>query len=84
MYITNVKVIAGEEIVKQHRLVVCDMKLKVEKKKKVKWVSKIKVWKLKEEKARQEYVQYGYMPYCKRKVDLYERSHGKGLRTSMR
>ena len=33
------------------------MKLKVEKKKKVKWVSKIKVWKLKEEKARQEYVQ---------------------------
>ena len=56
-YITNVKVIAGEEIVKQHRLVVCDMKLKVEKKKKVKWVSKIKVWKLKEEKARQEYVQ---------------------------
>ena len=32
--IRNVKAIAGEEIAKQHRLVVCDMKLKVEKKKK--------------------------------------------------
>ena len=50
--IRNVKVIAGEEIVRQHKLVVCDLKFKIDKKQKVKWKNKIKIWKLKKGKVR--------------------------------
>ena len=50
--IRNVKVIAGEEIVRQHKLVVCDLKFKIDKKQKVKWKNKIKIRKLKKGKVR--------------------------------
>ena len=50
--IRNVKVIAGEEIARQHKLVVCDLKFKIDKKQKVKWKNKIKIWKLKKGKVR--------------------------------
>ena len=56
-YIKNVKVIASECVVTQHRLVVCNMKIRVGKKQKVKWQSKTKVWKLKDEKVQEEYKQ---------------------------
>jgi hypothetical protein len=55
--IKNVKVIAGEEVVKQHKLVVCDLTFKAVKKPKIKWQSKTKIWKLKEPKIREEYEQ---------------------------
>ena len=53
--IQNVKAISGEEIVRQHKLVVCDMKFKGVTKQKVKWQSKIKIWKLKDEGVRSKY-----------------------------
>merc|ERR1712082_534649 len=57
-YIKNVKVIASECVVTQHRLVVCNMKMRVGKKQKVKWQSKTKVWKnIKNIKVQEEYKQ---------------------------
>ena len=53
--IKNVKVIAGEEVVKQHKLLVCDIAYEMDKKVKTKWRSKTKIWKLKEEDKRNEY-----------------------------
>ena len=53
----NVKAIAGEEVVRQHKLVVCDMKMKPVKKQKVKWESKIKLWKLKDKEVKEKYEQ---------------------------
>jgi len=46
--VRNVKVIAGEECVSQHRLLVCDMELKELKEKKRVCSEKLKVWKLKD------------------------------------
>ena len=45
--IKNVKTIAGEEITRQHKIVVCDLEMKPVKKQKVKCQSRIKVWRLK-------------------------------------
>ena len=55
--IRNVKVIPGLEIVRQHKLVVCDIKFKVNRVQKVKWQSRTKIWKLKDEKVHVEYEQ---------------------------
>ena len=51
--VSNVKVIQSEACIPQHKLVVCEMKLveKLEKKRKV-FVSKCRVWKLKEKEQR--------------------------------
>ena len=50
--IKNVKVIAGEEVVRQHKLLVCDIAYKMDKKVKTKWRSKTKILKLKENDKR--------------------------------
>ena len=52
--IKNVKVIAGE-VVRQHKLLVCDIAYKMDKKVKTKWRSETKIWKLKEEDKRNKY-----------------------------
>ena len=53
--IENTKVIAGEEVVRQHKLVVCDISYKMDKKVKTNWRSKTKIWKLKDDENRKEY-----------------------------
>ena len=46
--VTNVKVIAGEEVALQHQLLVCDMRIDVPPKSKRKFTPRLKVWKLKD------------------------------------
>ena len=53
--IKNVKTIAGEEIARQHKIVVCDMEMKPVKKQKAQWESRIKVWRLKEDEVKEKY-----------------------------
>ena len=53
--IKNVKTIAGEEIARQHKIVVCDMEMKPVKKQKAQWKSRIKVWRLKEDEVKEKY-----------------------------
>jgi hypothetical protein len=54
--VSNVTVIQSEACIPQHKLVVCEMKLteRLQKKKEV-FVSKCRVWKLKEEEVRQKF-----------------------------
>jgi len=47
--VTNVKIIAGEELVKQHRLLIGDYKIEGVKKSKRRFAPRLKVWKLKDE-----------------------------------
>ena len=51
----DVKVIAGEECIPQHRLVVCDLALKVRREHKKPLVPRRKVWKLKDENVKQAF-----------------------------
>ena len=51
----TVKTIAGEEIARQHKIVVCDMEMKPVKKQKAPWKSRIKVWRLKENEVKEKY-----------------------------
>ena len=53
--VRDVKVIPGEEAFTQHRLVVCDLTVKMEHSKKKPFVPQLKVWKLKEESVRTEF-----------------------------
>ena len=46
--VTDVKVIPGEEVVLQHQLLVCDMRINVPPKSKRKFTPRLKVWKLKD------------------------------------
>jgi len=46
--VTNVKVIAGEEVVSQHRLLIGDYKIEGMRKSKRKFVPRLRVWKLKD------------------------------------
>ena len=48
----DVKVIPGEEIFTQHKLVVCDLNIRIEREKKKPHIPKLKVWKLREAEAR--------------------------------
>ena len=49
----DVKVIAGEECIPQHRLVVCDLALKVRREPKKSFVPRRKIWNLKDENIKQ-------------------------------
>ena len=49
--IENCKVIAGESVAKQHRVVVCRMCLEAKKRKSLRAEPKIRWWKLKEEEC---------------------------------
>ena len=53
--VKDTKVIPGEEVFKQHRLVVCDLSIKVCKTKKKPFSPKLRVWKLKEPAARENF-----------------------------
>ena len=46
--VTNVKVIPGEECASQHRLLVCDLHLRMPPQKKRKFVPRLRVWKLRD------------------------------------
>ena len=54
-FVRDVKVIAGEECVTQHRLVVCDLSVKSVNKAKRPSVARRKVWKLEKAVAREEF-----------------------------
>ena len=47
-YFSDVKVIPGEEVALQHRLLVCDMRIDVPPKSKRKFTPRLKIWKLKD------------------------------------
>ena len=51
----DVKVIPSEEVFTQHKLVVCDLNIRIEKEVKKQYVPKLKVWKLKDAKAKQDF-----------------------------
>ena len=53
--IRDVKVIPGEEIFLQHRMVVCDLGICSERKKERPYVPKLKVWKLKDPDSREKF-----------------------------
>ena len=52
----DVKVIPGEEVFTQHKLVVCDLNIRIQREKKKLYIPKLKVWKLKEAEAKKESV----------------------------
>ena len=52
----DVKVIHGEEVFTQHKLVVCDLNKRIEREKKKLYIPKLKVWKLREAEAKKEFV----------------------------
>jgi len=55
-HIKNVKVIAGEECVSQHRLLIGDVVISsTPRKKKIMHIPRLKVWKLREPNAKQEF-----------------------------
>ena len=54
-FVTDVKVIPGEEVVLQHQLLVCDMRIDVPPKSKCKFISCLKVWKLKDTQMRSHF-----------------------------
>ncbi|XP_051789178.1 uncharacterized protein LOC127529475 [Erpetoichthys calabaricus] len=53
--IKDCKVVAGECVVKQHRMVVCRMTLEIKKRKRVRAEPRIKWWKLKKEDCKVEF-----------------------------
>ena len=53
--IKDVKVIGGEEVAQQHQLLICDLVVPMGKKKKKCFVSKRKVWKLKDNTTKEEF-----------------------------
>ena len=55
----DVKVIPGEEIVNQHCLLFMDIVFKKKAKRKVKFREKLKLWKLRESKVKEEFVEGG-------------------------
>ena len=52
----DVKVIPGEEVFTQYKLVVCDLNIRIEREKKKLYIPKLKVWKLREAEAKKEFV----------------------------
>ena len=54
--VKDVKVIPGEEVFTQHKLVVCDLNIRIEREKKKPYIPKLKVWKLREAEAKKEFV----------------------------
>ena len=52
----DVKVIPGKEVFTQHKLVVCDLNIRIEREKKKLYIPKLKVWKLREAEAKKECV----------------------------
>ena len=52
----DVKVIHGEEVFTQHKLVVCDLNIRIEREKKKLYIPKLKVWNLREAEAKKEFV----------------------------
>ena len=54
----DVKVIPGEKVFTQHKLVVCDLNIRIEREKKNLYISKLKVWKLREAEAKKEFVSH--------------------------
>ena len=53
--VKDVKVIGGEEVAQQHQILICDLIVPMEKKKKKSFVPKRKVWRLKENVTRTEF-----------------------------
>ena len=54
-FVTDVKVIPGEEVALQHQLLVCDMRLDVPPEPKRKFMPRLKVWKLTDPQRRNHY-----------------------------
>ena len=52
----DVNVIPGEEVFTQHKLVVCDLDIRIEREKKKQYIPKLKVWKRREGEAKKEFV----------------------------
>ena len=77
-FLKDVKVIPSEEVFTQHKLVVCDLSIKVKKEKKKPYTPKLKVWKLKDPEARKEFVS-GVEEHChdSEAVDSVEECWGK-------
>ena len=55
-FLKDVKVIPSEEVFSQHKLVVCDLSIRIKKEKTKPYIPKLKVWKLKDTEARKEFV----------------------------
>ena len=54
--LNDVKVIPGEEVFTQHKLVVYDLNIRIEREKKKLYIPKLKVWKLREAEAKKAFV----------------------------
>ena len=52
----DVKVIPGEEVITQHKLVVCDLNIKPEREVKTPYIPRLKVWKLKDPDIRSDFM----------------------------
>ena len=67
----DVKVIPGEEIVSQHRLLLMDMVLRKKVKRKVKFRKKLKLWRLRELELKEEFAD-GVNNKCDGNEDWYD------------
>ena len=54
-FVTDVKVIPGQEVAQQHQLLVCDMRFSVPPKSRRKFTSRLKVWKLTDPQRRNHF-----------------------------
>ena len=55
--VKGIKFIPGEECIFQHRLLICDLKLKISKNNEKKFVPKVRTWKLKDSSQMEGYVE---------------------------
>lgn len=55
-FFNDITVILSDEVFTQHKLVVCDLNIKIEKEVKKSYIPKLKAWKLKGAEAKQDFV----------------------------
>ena len=53
--VKDINVIPGEECITQHRLLICDLKLKISKNDEKKFAPKLRTWKLKDPSIKETY-----------------------------
>ena len=58
LLVKDIKVIAGEECIAQHRVPICDLKLKIRKNTKKKFVPKLRTWKLKDPSMKEADIEF--------------------------
>ena len=55
--VEDIKVVSGEECITQHRLLICDLKLKISKNAEKKFVPKLRTWKLEDPCKKEAYAE---------------------------